>query len=141
MLNLSRYEGQSIVIGHGEDEVWVNVGRIVRHVKVKLSINAPSHIPVDREEIRINKEATGSDLLLMPSDRRRTSLVVMRHLHEKVIIGHGRDQVVLQVMAICRAPGLPVHVQMAFEAPPGMPIDREEIRHRKEAGKTAALAI
>lgn len=47
-LVLSRLEGQSIMIG---DDIIVTVSRIERD-QVKVTISAPNHVIVDREEVR-----------------------------------------------------------------------------------------
>lgn len=47
MLVLSRFKGQSIVIG---DDVWLRV-LAIHGDKVSLGIAAPPDVPVDREEV------------------------------------------------------------------------------------------
>ncbi len=49
-LILSRFEGQSIVIGSGDSEVRVTVERI-KCGEVKLGIVAPRDLPVLRKEV------------------------------------------------------------------------------------------
>jgi len=51
MLVLSRYEGQEILIGRGAAQVTVRVVELGRH-QVKLGVTAPSHLEVDRAEVR-----------------------------------------------------------------------------------------
>lgn len=62
MLILARKVGQSIMIG---DDVEVTITSIVGN-QVKLGIQAPKHISVDREEIRYRKnseDANGSTVI------------------------------------------------------------------------------
>lgn len=54
MLVLSRYEDESIVIG---DDIVVTVVEI-RGGKVRLGIEAPRDVPVDRSEARERKDRT-----------------------------------------------------------------------------------
>lgn len=56
MLNLNRKEGQSIMIGEGDDMVEVVVRRVSPLLKggydVELGFNAPKYINIDRSEVR-----------------------------------------------------------------------------------------
>lgn len=52
MLILSRHKDESIVIG---DDIEITVVEI-RDGKVRLGIEAPRHVPVDRKEIRVSKD-------------------------------------------------------------------------------------
>ncbi len=58
MLVLSRHRDESIMIG---DDIVITVVD-VRGDKVRLGIQAPSHVPVHREEVyeAIKREATGA---------------------------------------------------------------------------------
>jgi carbon storage regulator len=56
MLVLTRKPGERFVIGNGPDAVFVTVIEI-DHGKVRLGIEAPKHLEVDREEIRQRKDA------------------------------------------------------------------------------------
>ena len=57
MLVLSRRQGETIVIGEGENLVRVTIISVGQNSgQVRLAIEAPRHIPVDREEIRVRKE-------------------------------------------------------------------------------------
>ena len=51
MLVLTRMEGERIVIGEGPDAVYVSVERI-EGGQVKIGVEAPRDVPVDREEVR-----------------------------------------------------------------------------------------
>lgn len=57
MLVLTRTPDQTIYIG---DDIIVTVVQ-VRGNQVKLGIEAPDHIPVHREEVRMRDRATGSN--------------------------------------------------------------------------------
>lgn len=60
MLILVRKINESIIIGN---DVVVTVLSVDSHGRVKLGIDAPKDIPVDRSEIRIKKESnSGSSL-------------------------------------------------------------------------------
>ena len=50
MLVLSRKKDETIVIGHGKDQVEIRIVD-VRGEKVRLGITAPLHIPVHRREV------------------------------------------------------------------------------------------
>jgi carbon storage regulator len=52
MLVLSRKQGESIVIGQG---VCVTVDRVDRH-RVRLAIDAPDEVAVDRREVWLRKQ-------------------------------------------------------------------------------------
>lgn len=52
MLVLSRKPGEKILIG---DDIEIMVSSVHKN-SVKLSIDAPKHVKVDREEIRRSKE-------------------------------------------------------------------------------------
>lgn len=54
MLCLSRYPGESLVI---DGQVWIKVKHVSANGKVELTIDAPPHIEVDREEVFRDKEA------------------------------------------------------------------------------------
>lgn len=53
-LVLTRNVGTTIIIGEGPNEVRVTVAH-VKGGQVKLLVDAPKHIEVDREEIRERK--------------------------------------------------------------------------------------
>lgn len=53
MLILTRYKDQRIMIG---DDITITVIG-VHNGQVRLGISAPKDVPVDREEIRIRKDA------------------------------------------------------------------------------------
>ncbi len=55
MLILTRPVGKSIIIGNTEDGTTVTVLAINKN-EVRLGIEAPDNVPVDREEIRIRKD-------------------------------------------------------------------------------------
>lgn len=55
MLTLTRRWGEKIVIGTGPDAVTVTIVGIERG-KVRLGIEAPKDVPVDRLEVREEKE-------------------------------------------------------------------------------------
>ena len=55
MLVLSRKKNESIVIGEGSDSVVVYVIEIGSD-KVRIGIDAPNRIPVDRLEMRMKKD-------------------------------------------------------------------------------------
>jgi carbon storage regulator len=54
MLTLYRKKGERVIIGHGENEVVVTYLES-QDDKIKLGFEAPQHISVDREEIRLKK--------------------------------------------------------------------------------------
>jgi carbon storage regulator len=56
MLILSRKLKQKIIIGYGEDAIEVVVMGISGN-QVSLGIDAPDDVDIDREEIRIKKDA------------------------------------------------------------------------------------
>jgi len=56
MLVLSRRQGETIIIGEGENRVTVTVASAGLNGQVRLAIEAPSHISVDREEVRVRKD-------------------------------------------------------------------------------------
>lgn len=56
MLILGRYEGESIIVGEGPDEARIVVLSINDEGLVRLGIEAPVHVPVDRVEVRIAKD-------------------------------------------------------------------------------------
>jgi len=56
MLILSRHVDESIVIGSGPDKITVTVVEVWGN-RVRLGLEAPKHIPIDRAEIRKRKEA------------------------------------------------------------------------------------
>ena len=55
MLVLSRKQGESIVIGQG---ICVTIDRVDRH-RVRLVIDAPKEVRVDRQEVWLRKHADG----------------------------------------------------------------------------------
>ena len=55
MLVLQRRLGESIVIGEGPDMITVEVVEL-HGGRLKLGINAPSDVKVDRKEVRESKE-------------------------------------------------------------------------------------
>jgi len=55
LLILVSKRGESIIIGNTGDEVIVTIMEVDRG-SVRLGIDAPPEIPVDREEIRIRKD-------------------------------------------------------------------------------------
>lgn len=58
MLILTRFNGESLIIG--EEEVEVEVLRIdVEKRQVHLGIKAPKHVPVDRKEVFFKKKLLG----------------------------------------------------------------------------------
>ena len=59
MLILSRYQGQKIIIGRGENKITVLVHLLDREKGyVKIGIDAPKGLSVDREEIYERKLKT-----------------------------------------------------------------------------------
>ena len=54
MLVLTRNVGETIVIGEGQNEIRVTIGG-VKGGQVKVAVEAPRHIEVDRLEIRERK--------------------------------------------------------------------------------------
>ena len=60
MLVLSRFCEQEIVIGKGNDAVYVKVLEI-RGNKVRLGITGPKDTPIDRREIAIAKGTINAD--------------------------------------------------------------------------------
>ena len=64
MLVLSRRRGEAIVIADG---IRVSVVSISRR-RVRLAVDAPAEVPVDREEIRIAKRGSdwGAEFELQP---------------------------------------------------------------------------
>lgn len=50
MLILTRRTSESIIIGEGDDAIVVQIAGVNGN-QVKLSIEAPRHVPVHREEI------------------------------------------------------------------------------------------
>jgi len=101
---------------------------------VRLTIDAPSSIPVDREEIRLAKLQEGS--VNRPAGATRggvTRLALRRMRGDSVIIGSGRDEVRMTVHGLVNLGGAHPQAQLAFEAPRSVPIDREEIRLAKLA--------
>lgn len=59
MLVLSRKVDEDIIIGTGPDKVVIKVCEIIRPDKVRLGIEAPANVVVDRREIRERKIANG----------------------------------------------------------------------------------
>lgn len=55
-LVLSRKPRESIFIGEGDDMIAVTVHRIDKRGNVKLAIDAPDNVPVNREEVWQKKE-------------------------------------------------------------------------------------
>jgi len=80
MLVLSRKEGESIIIGSGEDEILVKIAKIEKYL-VKLAIEAPRKISIFRKEVfdsvmESNKEAAlrkqkGNQRLSLPKEALR----------------------------------------------------------------------
>lgn len=56
MLVLTRRQGETLIIGEGENLVRVTVVSAGITGQVRMAIDAPRHISVDREEIRARKE-------------------------------------------------------------------------------------
>lgn len=56
MLVLARGEEESIFIGEGEDAVKMKVIGISKKY-VRLAFDGPKHVKIDREEVRLEKEA------------------------------------------------------------------------------------
>lgn len=50
MLILTRRTSESIIIGEGDDAITIQIASVNGN-QVKLSIDAPRHVPVHREEI------------------------------------------------------------------------------------------
>lgn len=59
MLAFTRTEGEGVVIGEGTDCVRVHVVRIEKN-RVRLSIDAPREVRVDRSEVRARREAVNA---------------------------------------------------------------------------------
>ena len=57
MLVLSRKLGEKIIIGEGADAVKLVVVSIDRGV-IRLGVEAPKHVRVDREEVRQQRDGT-----------------------------------------------------------------------------------
>lgn len=55
MLALTRNVSESVIIGEGDNEVRLTIVSISRG-QVRLSFDAPRHIQIDREEIRLRKD-------------------------------------------------------------------------------------
>ena len=55
MLILTRKKGESIIIGNTGDEIIVTIMEVDKN-NVRLGIDAPPEIQVDRQEIRIKKD-------------------------------------------------------------------------------------
>lgn len=67
MLVLARGENQRIIIGN---EIVLTVVEIRSHnMTVRLGIDAPAYVQVDREEIRRSKEAKFAAAPIPPADR------------------------------------------------------------------------
>ena len=62
MLVLSRRQGESIVIGHG---IHVSVHAISRN-RVRLVIDAPAEVQVDRAEVWLRKQIRQVDAPIVP---------------------------------------------------------------------------
>lgn len=60
MLVLGRKTGQEILIGEGEAEVSVIVLSVSKDGWVRLGIDAPDDVPIDRLEVREAKEAAAA---------------------------------------------------------------------------------
>lgn len=58
MLCLSRKANEVIIIGRPPNEVTVTVIE-VRGDKVRLGINAPDNVEIDRAEVRLSKDQDG----------------------------------------------------------------------------------
>ncbi len=60
MLVLSRYENERIIIGEGANQVTISIIQIrgpMASPKVRIGIEAPPGVAVDREEVRLSKLA------------------------------------------------------------------------------------
>jgi carbon storage regulator len=60
MLVLSRKQNQDIIIGPPGSEIVIRIMSF-RDGKVRVGINAPENVPVDREEIFREKHGYGTD--------------------------------------------------------------------------------
>jgi len=54
MLVLTRRVGEKIIIGRGEDQIVIRINEMIGN-QIKIAIDAPKHISVDREEIYKSK--------------------------------------------------------------------------------------
>lgn len=54
MLTLYRKKGERVIIGQGENEVVITYLEL-EDDKIKLGFDAPEHISIDREELRLRK--------------------------------------------------------------------------------------
>ena len=140
MLGMRRRPGETVIIGQGPDEVRVTVVGIefgdYGHPRAKLAIDAPSSVPVDREEVRWRKEQAGT-VVATSCEQGVSRLTVRRRIDESIIIGSGRDEVLVK---ITRMKGRNGPVTMCIDAPPWIPVDREEIRAEKLRQGTAKPA-
>jgi len=117
MLSLHRTTGETLIIGCGPDEVRLKVTRIQsrenRVVEVEMSFEVPPGVPIDREEVKQDQEC-----------------LVRRKTGESIIIGSGRDEVRIRLAET--KPGAPSgKARLAIDAPPWVPVDREELRIEK----------
>jgi len=117
---MHRKHGEALIIGEGEDEVRAEVIHTT-HSWVDLLITAPSRIPIDREEVR--QEKLGQGGLDRPGGDGYSRMRIKVAPGKCVIIGNGPDEVRLHVVARAR---------LGIDAPRWMPVDREEVRIKKE---------
>jgi len=121
-----------VIIGQGPDEVRVTVVGIdfddYGHPRAELGIEAPSSVPVDPEEVRWRKERDGA-VVATSTEQGVSRLTVRRRIDESVIIGSGRDEVLVKVTQM---KGRNSPVALCIDAPPWIPVDRQEIRISKQ---------
>ena len=72
MLVLSRKKYESVVIGHGSDQIVISVVEI-RGDKVRLGIVAAPHIPVHRKEVHDAIKSQVTPATAEPVQRRKTA--------------------------------------------------------------------
>lgn len=71
MLVLSRHRFESIVIQSGQDLIEVSVVAVRDTGKVRLGVNAPEHVKVDRREVYEAKMGMNSTHLKVAAEKRR----------------------------------------------------------------------
>ena len=135
MLAMRRKRGEALIIGSGENEVRVEVYKVAE-TRVWLGITAPSHVPIDREEIREAKLRDG-EIKPFKAKQRFGRLMARRLPGESMVIGIGRDEVRVKVVDIRLDEGASHPVRLAIDAPPWIPVDREEVRIKKMQRVTA----